>query len=175
MKDLYKRQSYFQKYIEYLETLLGMDKIENIIEKIGNFKYEDEQHMGWEDWLSRETKSILRVSRIEKVNIKAKSELLKIDLFQNYIYLEHLLFYHTTIKAFPILCLGKLELQIIETLNLNQKVLHLNNSILFILLKAGKVRLISPNYSCCISSTLTSFTRTVSNYWREQKAKAKFL
>ena len=115
-----------------------MEKIEQIIEKIGNFKYEDEQHMGWEDWLSRETKTNLRISRIEKFNIHAKSELLKIDLYQNYTYLEHLLFYHTTIKAFPILQ-KTLEKQIIDTLTLNQKVLHLNNSILFILLKAGKV------------------------------------
>lgn len=138
LRDLNKRQAYIEKYIRYLERLLGMEKIEQIIEKIGNFKYEDEQHMGWEDWLSRETKTNLRISRIEKFNIHAKSELLKIDLYQNYTYLEHLLFYHTTIKAFPILQ-KTLEKQIIDTLTLNQKVLHLNNSILFILLKAGKV------------------------------------
>ena len=139
MKSLSRRQGYIKDYIDYLETLLGMDKIEYIIKKIGKFKYEDEQHMGWEEWLSRETKSVLRVSRIEKVNIHAKSELLKIDLFQNYVYLEHLLFYHTTIKAFPILRLDTLERQRIETLNLNYKVLNLNNSILYILLNAGKV------------------------------------
>ena len=137
-QDLKRRYKYMMKYIEYLEGILGLTKIEQIVEMIGNFKYRDEKKLTSNEWLMHETQKSCGVSLLEKTNVQAKSEILKENLDHNYVYLEHLLYYNTTLKTFPILGMKVFEKKILSTLAINQKVLKLNNEIMEILIRSRK-------------------------------------